>query len=67
MFDRPSSRFVNSRLRAAAQSPEAEDSAYVKNLMVAIMAPGQIANWISKPAHGIHGMPFEFEYVRKEP
>jgi benzoyl-CoA 2,3-dioxygenase component B len=47
--------------------PTEKDSAYVKNLMVAIMAPGQIANWISKPAHGIHGMPFEFEYVRKEP
>ena len=28
--------------------------------------PGQIANWIGKPSHGIRGLPFEFEYVRRE-
>jgi hypothetical protein len=27
---------------------------------------GKIAHWISKPTTGIHGMPFEFEYVRRE-
>jgi len=33
---------------------------------VGVTKPGQIANWISKPATGIHGLPFEFEYVRLE-
>ena len=28
--------------------------------------PGQIANWIAKPARGIKGLPFEYEYVRLE-
>jgi hypothetical protein len=25
---------------------------------------GKIANWIGKPARGIKGLPFEYEYVR---
>ena len=46
--------------------PSDRDRAYVKNLMMPVMEPGQIANWISRPAHGIRGLPFEFEYVRRE-
>jgi len=46
--------------------PSAKDFAYVRNLMVGVMQPGQIAHWISKPTHGINGQPFEFEYVRRE-
>jgi benzoyl-CoA 2,3-dioxygenase component B len=47
--------------------PNEKDRAYVTNLMVPIFEPGKIANWIAKPAHGIKGLPFEFEYVRREP
>ncbi len=46
--------------------PAEKDLAYVKNLMVAVTEPGKIANWISRPARGINGLPFEFEYVRRE-
>ena len=50
--------------------PSAKDFAYVRNLMAphpkAIPEPGKISHWISKPTTGIHGMPFEFEYVRRE-
>ncbi len=46
--------------------PSEKDFAYVRNLMVPIMQAGQIAHWISKPTTGIHGQPFEFEYVRRE-
>lgn len=47
--------------------PSEKDLAYVRNLMVPVFEAGKIANWISKPTHGIHGLPFEFEYVRREP
>jgi benzoyl-CoA 2,3-epoxidase subunit B len=47
--------------------PSARDRAFVKNLMVPVLEPGKIAHWIARPSHGIHGMPFEFEYVRREP
>src|SRR5262249_12525659 len=46
--------------------PSPKDFAYVRNLMVGVTGIGQIANWISKPSTGIHGQPFEFEYVRRE-
>jgi benzoyl-CoA 2,3-dioxygenase component B len=46
--------------------PSEKDRAFVRNLMAPHMAPGEIANWIAKPAHGIKGLPFEFEYVRRE-
>jgi benzoyl-CoA 2,3-dioxygenase component B len=44
--------------------PTEEDRAYVRGLMGAVTAPGQIANWLAKPARGIKGLPFEYEYVR---
>ncbi len=44
--------------------PTESDSAYVRSLSKAVTAPGQIANWIARPARGIKGLPFEYEYVR---
>lgn len=46
--------------------PSQADRAYVGNLMFPVAEPGRIAHWVSKPAHGIKGLPFEFEYVRRE-
>ncbi|HLY15816.1 MAG TPA: benzoyl-CoA 2,3-epoxidase subunit BoxB [Bryobacteraceae bacterium] len=46
--------------------PNEKDFAYVRNLMAPVMEIGKIAHWIAKPSTGIHGMPFEFEYVRRE-
>jgi benzoyl-CoA 2,3-dioxygenase component B len=46
--------------------PGEKDFAYVRNLNTPVMEIGKIAHWISKPTTGIHGMPFEFEYVRRE-
>jgi benzoyl-CoA 2,3-dioxygenase component B len=44
--------------------PSDADRAYVANLQKAVREPGQIANWIARPARGIKGLPFEHEYVR---
>jgi benzoyl-CoA 2,3-dioxygenase component B len=44
--------------------PSKADLAYVQSLMVPVHAVGKIANWVAPPAKGIHGKPFEFEYVR---
>ena len=44
--------------------PTAEDRAYVATLQKPVYTPGQIANWIARPARGIKGLPFEYEYVR---
>ena len=41
-----------------------EDREYVGSLMKPVTEPGKIANWITPPATGIKGKPFEFEYVR---
>jgi len=44
--------------------PSAADRAYIVSLQKAVTEPGQIANWIGRPARGIKGLPFEYEYVR---
>jgi benzoyl-CoA 2,3-dioxygenase component B len=44
--------------------PNASDKDYITSLQHAVTQPGQIANWIAKPARGIKGLPFEYEYVR---
>ncbi len=44
--------------------PSADDKAYIQSLQHAVTQPGQIANWIARPARGIKGLPFEYEYVR---
>jgi benzoyl-CoA 2,3-dioxygenase component B len=46
--------------------PAERDRAWVRNLMSPHVKPGEIANWIARPSHGIRGLPFEFEYVRRE-
>jgi benzoyl-CoA 2,3-dioxygenase component B len=52
--------------RRAEWLPSDADRAYVANLQRAVSGPGEIANWIGKPARGIKGLPFEYEYVRLE-
>jgi benzoyl-CoA 2,3-dioxygenase component B len=44
--------------------PTDKDREYNASLQVAVREPGQIANWIGRPARGIKGLPFEYEYVR---
>jgi benzoyl-CoA 2,3-dioxygenase component B len=44
--------------------PSGSDRAYIASLQKAVREPGRIANWIAKPARGIKGLPFEYEYVR---
>jgi benzoyl-CoA 2,3-dioxygenase component B len=44
--------------------PTDEDRAYVATLQKPVYEVGKIANWIGKPARGIKGLPFEYEYVR---
>jgi benzoyl-CoA 2,3-dioxygenase component B len=44
--------------------PTAEDRIYVRSLMHAVTARGQVAAWIAPPPKGINGMPIDFEYVK---
>ena len=44
--------------------PTGADRAYVATLQKPVTEPGRIANWIARPARGIKGLPFEYEYVR---
>jgi benzoyl-CoA 2,3-dioxygenase component B len=44
--------------------PTDDDRAYIATLQKGVKEPGQIANWLAKPARGIKGLPFEYEYVR---
>jgi benzoyl-CoA 2,3-dioxygenase component B len=44
--------------------PTDADRAYIASLQKGVTEPGQIANWLGKPARGIKGLPFEYEYVR---
>lgn len=44
--------------------PSGPDRAYVAMLQKPVREPGQIANWIGRPARGIKGLPFDYEYVR---
>ena len=67
-FD-PEGRFLEKAewdLRRGEWLPSDADRAYVANLGKAVRDPSQIANWIAKPARGIRGLPFEYEYVRLE-
>ena len=50
--------------RVGAWLPSANDREFVLSLMKPVHEIGRIANWIAPPARGIHGHPFEFEYVR---
>jgi benzoyl-CoA 2,3-dioxygenase component B len=44
--------------------PSQADLDYVGSLMQPVYEIGKIANWIAPPSKGIHGKPFEFEYVK---
>jgi len=44
--------------------PSDQDRDYVKSLMKPVVEQGKIAGWISPPARGINGQPFDFEYVK---
>ena len=44
--------------------PTDDDRSYVATLQKPVYEAGKIANWIGKPARGIKGLPFEYEYVR---
>jgi benzoyl-CoA 2,3-epoxidase subunit B len=44
--------------------PTQEDHTFVASLMQPVTAPGKMASWIAPPAHGIHGKPVEYEYVK---
>ncbi|HBF23035.1 MAG TPA: benzoyl-CoA 2,3-epoxidase subunit BoxB [Planctomycetes bacterium] len=44
--------------------PTQADRDYVKSLMVPCYEQGKIAGWVAPPAKGIHGQPFDFDYVR---
>ncbi len=44
--------------------PTEADRAHIASLQKGVSEPGQIANWIAKPARGIKGLPFEYESVR---
>jgi benzoyl-CoA 2,3-epoxidase subunit B len=44
--------------------PTDADRAYIATLQKGVREPGQIANWLARPARGIKGLPFEYEYVR---
>ena len=44
--------------------PSDSDKAFVGTLMQRVVEPGKIAGWVAPPARGIHGKPFEYEYVK---
>ncbi|MCU0659952.1 MAG: benzoyl-CoA 2,3-epoxidase subunit BoxB [Polyangiaceae bacterium] len=52
--------------RTSEWLPTPEDRAYVRSLMVPVVEPGKVANWIAPPAKGVEGTPLDFEYVRGE-
>jgi len=44
--------------------PTEADREFVKSLMKPCYEPGKVAGWIAPPTRGIHGNPFEYEYVK---
>jgi benzoyl-CoA 2,3-dioxygenase component B len=44
--------------------PTDDDARFVSSLMQPVREPGKVAGWIAPPAAGIHGRPFELDYVR---
>ncbi|HZM16096.1 MAG TPA: benzoyl-CoA 2,3-epoxidase subunit BoxB [Candidatus Krumholzibacteria bacterium] len=44
--------------------PSAADLEYVASLMRPVHERGKISQWVAPPPKGIHGKPFDFEYVR---
>ena len=50
--------------QTAVWLPTEEDKEFVRSIMKPCHEPGKIASWIAPPARGIHGHPFDFEYVK---
>ena len=50
--------------RRSAWLPTEKDREFIASLQKPVHEPGQIAHWIARPARGIKGLPFEYEYVR---
>jgi benzoyl-CoA 2,3-dioxygenase component B len=46
--------------------PSQSDLDWVQSLMRPVYGRGQIAPWVAPPPKGVHGKPFDFEYVRME-
>ncbi|MEE2997301.1 MAG: benzoyl-CoA 2,3-epoxidase subunit BoxB, partial [Pseudomonadota bacterium] len=44
--------------------PTESDREFVQTLMKPCYELGKIASWIAPPTRGIHGNPFDYEYVR---
>ncbi len=44
--------------------PSQADLDYVASLMHPVHERGKVAHWIAPPSKGIHGKPFDFDYVR---
>jgi benzoyl-CoA 2,3-dioxygenase component B len=44
--------------------PTESDREFVKSLMKPCYEHGKIAGWIAPPKRGVHGNPFDFEYVK---
>jgi benzoyl-CoA 2,3-dioxygenase component B len=44
--------------------PSQSDLDYVASLMHPVHERGKIAGWVAAPSKGIHGKPFDFDYVR---
>ena len=49
--------------RKHAWLPTDEERAYVRSLMIPVLEPGKMANWIAPPKRGIHGKPLDYDYV----
>jgi len=45
--------------------PTEGDRTHVRSLMLPVLEPGRMANWIAPPLRGINGQPIEFEYLRR--
>jgi benzoyl-CoA 2,3-epoxidase subunit B len=43
--------------------PTGTDKTHVQSLMQPVHQPGKIAAWLAPPRNGIHGKPFDYEYV----
>jgi benzoyl-CoA 2,3-epoxidase subunit B len=52
------------RHRAGEWLPTEADREYVASLMISVVEPGKMANWIAPPATGINDKPVDYEYVR---
>ena len=44
--------------------PSEQDMQFLSSIMVPVHEVGRIAGWISAPARGVNGLPFEYEYVK---